>query len=216
MPSLRTVQDLVRALPQRGSHAAVLAVGDDGAVEALSYADLGEHALRLASGLIRRGVRPGDMVVLFGPNTPAWITVRLALAACGAVAVALDDLLTDAEIAVLVPDSGARLVFAASAHLPRLARLPDAATRTYYALDEGDSAATPWTRLLATDTDVLPTIEPDDACMLVFTSGTTGTPKSFLLSHANSLPTSTASRQKVSSAQPTARCCLCRCITSIR
>jgi long-chain acyl-CoA synthetase len=185
MQALRTLQDLVRALPARGEHAAVVTVADDGTTETLSYAALGERALRLASGLVAAGVRPGTMVALFGPNSAAWITVRLALAACGAVAVALDDLATDAELAVLMPDSGARLIFAASAHLPRLARLADAPTRTVYTLDGGDPGSKPWTQLIAMQAGPLPEIAPERACMLVFTSGTTGTPKSFLLSHAN-------------------------------
>jgi long-chain acyl-CoA synthetase len=180
MTPLRTVQDLVYALPARGAHPAVVAVKDGGATETLSYAELGARALRLATGLIAAGVRPGDAVVLFGPNSPTWITVRLALATCGAVAVALDDLATDAELAVLLPDSKARIVFAAGAHVPRLAKLPDAATRRIYVLDRDDIAA-----LLAPQPDALPAVAPESDCMLVFTSGTTGTPKSFLLTHAN-------------------------------
>jgi long-chain acyl-CoA synthetase len=181
---LRALPDLVRALPQRGEHAAVVTVRDNGTTEALSYAALGERALRLASGLVARGVKPGDMVVLFGPNSATWITVRLALAVCGAVAVALDDLSTDAELAVLLPDSGARLAFVARAHLSRIAALPDASTRTVYALDDGGDAPS-WTQLIDDKIGALPDVLPDAACMLVFTSGTTGTPKSFLLTHAN-------------------------------
>ena len=141
---------------------------------------------RLASGLLRAGLKPGEPVILFGPNSAAWITVRLALAAIGAVAVAIDDLSTDAELAVLVPDSGARVVFAASQHMPRLERLAQADARTLWALDEVHAGhARPWRALVAERGDALPAIAPDADCMLVFTSGTTGTPKSFLLTHAN-------------------------------
>lgn len=179
MQSLRTLQDLVRALPQRGRHAAAVAVADDGSTQTLTYVELGDRALRMAGALVADGVRPGDPVILFGPNTPEWIVVRLALGACGAVAVALDDLTTDAELAVLVPDSGARLIFAARAHLPRLAKLAGAEARTVHPLDDID-------RMLRREsTTPLPAINPDADCMLVFTSGTTGTPKSFLLTHAN-------------------------------
>ena len=179
MTPLRTVQDLVHALPARGAHEAVVAVADDGTMQTLSYAELGERVSRLATGLVGAGMKPGEAVLLFGPNSPAWITVRLALAACGAVAVALDDLATDAELAVLVPNSGARVIFAAGAHVRRLAQLRDAAMRRVYRL-ESDMTA-----LLAPQAGMLPALAPDADCMLVFTSGTTGTPKSFLLSHAN-------------------------------
>src|SRR3954470_4471938 len=119
---MRTVQDLVRALPERGAHAAVVAVADDGATHSLSYAELGDRTLRLSSGLLAADVKPGDAVVMFGPNSAEWIPVRLALAPCVAIAGALDELATDAELDVLIPDSGARVIFAARAHEPRLAK----------------------------------------------------------------------------------------------
>jgi long-chain acyl-CoA synthetase len=174
--AMRTVQDLVRALTRRGAHAAVVAVADDGAAQVLTYAELGDRALRLASGLVAAGVKPGDAVVLFGPNSAEWITVRLALAACGAVAVALDDLATDAELDVLIPDSKAQLIFAAHAHGSRLAKF--AATHRIHTFENVAG-------LTASQVAALPPVAPEADCVLVFTSGTTGTPKSFLLTHAN-------------------------------
>jgi long-chain acyl-CoA synthetase len=186
MAELKTVQDLVVGLAARGSHAAVISVADDGSTETLSYAELGDTARRLAAGLLRAGLNPGDAIVLFGPNSAAWIAARLAVAAIGAVAVAIDDLSTDAELAVLVPDSGARFIFAASQHVPRLRRIGQAEARTIYTLDDGQAGtAGNWRDLRAEGIEALPTITPDADCMLVFTSGTTGTPKSFILTHAN-------------------------------
>jgi long-chain acyl-CoA synthetase len=186
MATLTTLQDLVSGLAARGDHAAVLAVADDGSTKTLSYAELGDAALRLATGLLGTGIRPGDPVLLFGPNSATWITVRLALAALGAVAVAIDDLSTDAELAVLVPDSGARFIFAAAQHVKRLEGLARAETRAIWTLDDSHiDSAKHWRDLVAPRADTLPAVAPDADCMLVFTSGTTGMPKSFLLTHAN-------------------------------
>jgi long-chain acyl-CoA synthetase len=186
MADLTTLQELIAGLTARGAHAAVLSVADDGSTQTLSYAVLGDTAHRLATGLLRAGLKPGDPVVLFGPNSADWITVRLAVAATGAVAVALDDLSTDAELAVLVPDSGARFIFAASPHVPRLRALPQADTRAIYTLDDRETdGAGYWRSLVADQADALPAVAADADCMLVFTSGTTGTPKSFVLTHAN-------------------------------
>ncbi len=186
MTSLATIQDLVLSLGARGAQPAVLSVAEDGSTATLSYAELGDVAHRLATGLLDAGVRPGDPVLMFAPNSAAWITVRLALAAIGAVTVALDDLSTDPELAVLVPDSGARMIFAAPHHVPRLEKIPQAHTRTVITLANGDrDDGTHWRTLVADAAGPLPQIEAASDCMLVFTSGTTGTPKSFLLTHGN-------------------------------
>ncbi len=183
MSEISTVQDLVRRLGERGAHAAVITVAEDGTTTAIGYAELGGTALRLAHGMLAAGVRPGEPVVLLGPNSTAWIAARLALAAIGSVAVALDDLTSDAELAVLMPDSGARVVFAAGGHVPRLRALPHADTLRVYSLD--DTAGPSWRSLLDAQAQALPAIAPENDCMLVFTSGTTGTPKAFLLTHGN-------------------------------
>ncbi|HEX6981096.1 MAG TPA: AMP-binding protein [Alphaproteobacteria bacterium] len=186
MSPFATLQELVETLPRRGSHAAVLTVTTAG-TSSVTYAELGDRALRLAAGLSAAGIRPGDPVVLIGPNSVDWIIVRLGLAAAGAVAVAIDDVATDAEIAVLVPDSGARHVFAASAHIPRLRAFAADRTRRLYRLDDvgTDHEVPHWTSLLAAEPGPLPRLNPNAPAMLVFTSGTTGNPKSFFLSDAN-------------------------------
>src|SRR6185503_14897352 len=71
--------------------------------------------------LVAAGVARGEPVLIWGPNSTDWVVVRLALVACGAVAVALDELTTDAELAVLVPDSRARRAFTIAANAKRLA-----------------------------------------------------------------------------------------------
>ena len=186
-----TLRDLVLGLRNHGDRPAVMAVSGDGA-STVTYRDLADRALRLATGLADAGVRPGEPVLLFGPNSQDWIVVRLALAALGALAVAFDDLLTDEELAVLVPDSGARRAFAAAGHVPRLRALPAGRDMTIHALDDAgdgsnEGAVPHWSALLAEAPEALPPIAADDPHMLVYTSGTTGRPKSFLLTHANNL-----------------------------
>jgi long-chain acyl-CoA synthetase len=178
-----TLRDLVEGLVQHGERPALVHVRD-GRAEALSYAELGARALALAGALAARAVKPGDPVLLFGPNGHDWVVVRLALGALGAVTAALDDLTTDDELKVLVPDSGARLAFCAAAHAKRLAAVDP--TLTLVTLDPAEGLPR-WTDWEAGEKAELPPIRPDDPMMLVTTSGTTGRPKSFLLTHANVL-----------------------------
>jgi long-chain acyl-CoA synthetase len=178
-----TTRDLVTALAARGDHPALLAVRS-GVAEATSHAALGRDALALAGALAARGIGAGDRVILFGAPGPGWITVRLALGALGAVTVAFDETASDAELAVLVPASAARLGFADAAFLPRLAAVD--ATLTLATL-EGGEGWPHWRDWAREPGAALPPIAPDDPTMLVTTSGTTGKPKAFLLTHGNIL-----------------------------
>lgn len=178
-----TLRDLVEGLARHGDRPALLHVRG-GKAEVLSYAEIGARALSLAGALCAHGVKPGDTVLLFGPNGHDWVVARLALGALGAIAAALDDLTTDEELKVLVPDSGARLAFCAAAHAPRLAAVDPALTLV--TLDPAEGLPR-WTDWAAGAQAELPPIRPDDPMMLVTTSGTTGRPKSFLLTHANVL-----------------------------
>src|SRR5581483_5070366 len=55
----------------------------DGGV--LSYAELAERTVRVARGLVERGVAPGERVALVLPNGPDIIAARFAVARAGAV-----------------------------------------------------------------------------------------------------------------------------------
>jgi long-chain acyl-CoA synthetase len=184
MTPLKTLADLLPLLAARGAAPAILAMRGEAAVP-VPAAQLAAGAARLAGAMAALGVGRGTPVLLWGPASADWIAVRLAVAAVGAIAVALDDAATDAELAVLVPDSGACTAFVAAALAPRLAAAaPDLALFTF---DESAEAHRRWTQLADGPQAPLPAVAPTDTAMLVYTSGTTGVPKSFLLTHANIL-----------------------------
>jgi long-chain acyl-CoA synthetase len=183
-PGLRTLADFPALLSGRAGAPAILAMrGAD--LVATDAAGLAQAARRLAGAMAALGVARGAPIVLLGPASADWITVRLAIAAAGAVAVALDDAASDAELSVLVPDSGAAMAFVQSTHVARLAAAaPALAVWTFDPPPEGFSR---WTQLAEGPQAALPALQPSDPAMLVYTSGTTGVPKSFLLTHANIL-----------------------------
>jgi long-chain acyl-CoA synthetase len=124
----------------------------------LTYRELDERAGRLAAVLRSRGVAPGDRVGLMLPNVPAFAVAYHGILRAGAVVVPLNVLLKEREVAFYLADSGARMLLGA---------------------DDAEGA--------------LDGIEPlppvaragDDTAVILYTSGTTGTPKGAELTHDN-------------------------------
>ncbi len=178
-----TLHAVVRELAARGGEPALFSV-NAGKVQAHAAADVADRAQRLAAGLIEAGLLPGEPAALFAPNGPEWVIARLGIALAGGLGVAIDDISTDLEVEVLLRDSGCRRVFTVSAHLPAVARaVAGAAVHLLDGAGAGiaDRSVSHWSTLLVPQAKPLPPLSPDAPAALVYTSGTTGTPKSFVL-----------------------------------
>ncbi len=178
-----------------------------------SYAEVARAVRRVATGLIRSGVRPGERVGLYLPNVPHYVAAYYGAMAAGAVAVNFSPLYTVDELAHQVEDSGTTVLvtLSASALLPNALKvlersslkrlvvgsvaeaLPRVPAAAYRLLKRRDIAALPddgrvtrWADLLANDgSEALPSIDPRAVALLQYTGGTTGTPKGAKLTHAN-------------------------------
>jgi long-chain acyl-CoA synthetase len=155
----------------------------------VSYRDLDRAASRAALGLGAWGVGPGDRVALFLPNIPAFAVAYHAVLKLGAIAVSVNVMLTTEELAVLLEDAGARVVFTVGALWPRLAPLAgDLVRRDRVVICEGDvEGVTTLEALGAGQAERLPArdMEPSAPAAILYTSGTTGRQKGATLSHAN-------------------------------
>lgn len=187
-----TIGSLIEALERRGGEPALQWLEGE-QVASLGAAELADLARRLARGLLEAGLEPGQCVGLVGPNSAAWVTVRLAIGAAGGVAAAIDDLAESDEIEQQARDSGCRFLFAAPHHLETAQPLAGKLGFRLYALDgigQGEDAeehaerdVESWRVLLSDAERALPAVEPSSEAMLVHTSGTTGAPKVFALTY---------------------------------
>jgi fatty-acyl-CoA synthase len=147
-----------------------------------TYAQLHERATRNAHALAGLGVRQGDRVAYLGPNHPAFLETLFGAGLLGAIFVPLNWRLAVPELAYLLDDSGARALVFAPDQVGAVARLMDLVE-----LPAAVPLGAEYERLLAAaGTEPLDEpVTPDETCLMLYTSGTTGRPKGAMLTHAN-------------------------------
>jgi long-chain acyl-CoA synthetase len=158
----------------------------------LSYAELDDASARVASLLRERGVEPGDRVALMLPNVPQFAIVYYGVLRAGAAVLPMNVLFKRREVAFLLGDSEAK-VLAAWHGSAEEAELGAAETGTECLI----VAPGEFEQVLGS---VAPLAEvadrdPSDTAVILYTSGTTGTPKGAELTHANLGRNAEVSRQ---------------------
>jgi long-chain acyl-CoA synthetase len=149
---------------------------------ALSYGRLDDVTARVAGLLRRRGVQPGDRVGIMLPNVPHYAVVYYGALRAGAIVVPLNVLLTKREVAFHLGDAGASVVFAWHdfAEAAEAGAAEVGSDRVIVRPGE-------FGELVAKHDPVRDIAERDplDTAVILYTSGTTGTPKGAELTHAN-------------------------------
>jgi long-chain acyl-CoA synthetase len=148
----------------------------------LTYAALDAASARVAALLRDKGVQPGDRVGIMLPNVPYFPVVYYGVLRAGGTVVPMNVLLKGREVSFYLTDPGAKVMFAWHG-------FADAANEG--AQEAGAEA------VIVTPGEfegLLGSVEPltevadraeDDTAVILYTSGTTGTPKGAELTHAS-------------------------------
>jgi HIP---CoA ligase len=167
----------------------------------LSYREVGTRVAAVAGALIDGGLRPGDRVAVWAPNTCEWVLAALGALSAGGVLVPVSTRFTGPEALDVIGRSAARVLFVASDFLgaDRLGALRAAAAASGGGLDslarvvrmpdewaefERGGSAVPLERAGA---ERAAAVRPGDVGDIMFTSGTTGRSKGAMTSHERTL-----------------------------
>ncbi|HEX3463645.1 MAG TPA: long-chain fatty acid--CoA ligase [Candidatus Elarobacter sp.] len=159
----------------------------------LSSTEVHRRAAALAHALRARGIARGDRVALLANNAVDWLVADFGILYAGAVVVPMFATTADDQVAYILADSEAKLLFvddaaraaqlrAAVPNAPPIIALAGDGDETLAALVRAGEAQAGDDALLRSYTDG---IGEDELAVLIYTSGTTGQPKGVMLSHRN-------------------------------
>jgi acyl-CoA synthetase (AMP-forming)/AMP-acid ligase II len=144
------------------------------------------HIQCMAGALVDAGVGRGDRIGFLDRNNPAILMAMQAASLIGAADVVLDSRFTADELAYILEDADIRLLLVGHEHLPAIDSLGGAAPVDVVVVGGPDDEFDAWIKA-GTPLDQQPDVTPDDPCLVLYSSGTTGRPKGIVLTQHNML-----------------------------
>src|SRR6202453_2058642 len=147
--------------------------------------------------LTENGFRPRARIAILADNHPRWITTYLGIIAAGCAAVPLDTAFHADQVAKLLKDSGASILFCDARHLAVAQKAAAEVSVQILLTDSAElrSAGKPGAVTAQANLDGMFAAGPgnfvpissndDDLASLLYTSGTTADPKGVMLTHSN-------------------------------
>lgn len=161
-------------------------------VEALSYQELHDEAARVGGGMHELGVGPGDPVLLMLDNSVDHVLSWFGVNWVGGLEVPINTAAMPPQLAYIANDCRASVLVVEEAYAPRVLAVADRLRHVRHVVVRGDPAAAAGPSWQVHDLaglrrhpGVPPVAQaPSDPCGIVYTSGTTGSPKGVLVTHA--------------------------------
>lgn len=186
IPAHRDLLELFEATVHAYRHRVAFRMAAGETEERFTFGEVHRYAARVGSYLLAQGIKRGDRVLLVSENRPEWAISYFGILRAGATAVPVDPSLTEAEVVNIAKRAAARQCLVseqAAEDFPGLLT----------ALGEGVGVGVASLAEAMTGDPAYPdrigpvrkSAAADDVASVIFTSGTTGTPKGVMLTHRN-------------------------------
>lgn len=206
---LQRVFDILEHLKQNFQKPDIIAGKYNKKWRTFSTSEFIENCYKTAAVLFSEGFEAGDRIIIICNNRPEWLFIDYGVQLAGMILVPVYPNISGEDLAFIINDCEAKAIFFngkdvpvklnkfshSITHFPKLYSLnPDLSDYPSYhtILDKVDSSA-----YLETIKSICATIKSDDLVSILYTSGTTGTPKGVMLSHRNLLSNSEAGTKVV-------------------
>ncbi|HXX04985.1 MAG TPA: fatty acid--CoA ligase [Xanthobacteraceae bacterium] len=157
----------------------------------ISFGELDRRTNQIANGLIAEGVRPQARIAILSKNVPAFFELWFGAAKADVVLVPVNFRLAPPEVAYVIEDAGAQLLFVGVDFIPVVEKVASdlKSVRRIIALDGAHGAWPGYSDWVASQSARDPgrKVAAENCAIQMYTSGTTGHPKGAQLSHANLL-----------------------------
>lgn len=175
-----TLSDILLSAGERfSSRTAVIEGGAN-----VTYGDLVMRARSFASFLRSHGIRKGDRVAIFLPNTIEFVTAVFGVSFAGGVSIPVNSAFKSDEVAFYVEHSGAKLLVT-SDELMEAASGASSGSGAKAESIKGESASWNARELYPEDGEDLTAVSPEDEAIYLYSTGSTGKPKRVARTHFN-------------------------------
>ena len=169
-----------------GDQKTALIFDDSG--EQWSYAEINRQINRIANGLISLGISPGARVAVMLRSRPELILSSFGIYKTGCIYVAINSRLKEKETTHILKNSGAEVLICDWSVLPLVKQIRNECGELKHIIVYGDvqeEGFLPFSELIEGKSDYF-NLDPDinEIAAIMYTGGTTGTPKGVVLTHA--------------------------------
>ncbi len=201
--SYRSIPAALRENARKDAGRTAISYKKGGVFLSLTYEQFYERVLKLARGLRKNGMAPGDKVAIFSENRLGWAISDFGIQAAGGVTVPIYATNTGKQAAYIINHCEARIVFCSTKGqyeklLAIKNEIPGIELVISYERFMGDRSFPVYTQYQLSEVETpltdedrgmieaqIDAIGPDDLLTIIYTSGTTGVPKGVLLTQHN-------------------------------